>query len=129
MSKKKVAYVAHDHLEGWRGHATLYRLEPAFTWTDWADGKRKQTTWIVVSAVDAFGLFGGEETYVFAADFNGKVKSMSELPGSLKGTLSHRKVLKEMGYEIDQESALSGRLPKEMRNRLYVKRGEKSDND
>lgn len=85
-------------LHSWRGDAALYRVEPPLDGNDY----------VVVSAVDLalrFPTYGDPrpmqiETYIFAADENGKVEDYGELSGSMKGTLDHTEALLDAGYEV-----------------------------
>lgn len=53
--------------------------------------------YFLVSAVVAFD-HGGQETFIFASDEEGNPITWIELPGSRRGTMSHRQVLEEAGY-------------------------------
>ena len=57
--------------------------------------------YVVVSAVSAFDT-GCDETYIFPANEKGKIVSWLELPGSMRGTLSHTEALANAGYNITQ---------------------------
>lgn len=59
----------------------------------------------VADAQETIRLFKNQErfeveTYLFPAGKDGKSKSSSELSGSQKGTLDHRKLFEDMGYEL-----------------------------
>jgi len=53
---------------------------------------------VIVSAVVVF--CSGPETYIFEADENGNVVNWTELEGSYKGGLCHRRALENAGYEV-----------------------------
>jgi hypothetical protein len=69
------------------------RLEPPLL-DSWSN---ETYEYVLVSAANVYAF----ETYIFPSDETGKVTSWSELAGSQKGTVDHRQVLKDMGYEID----------------------------
>ena len=95
-ANSKMARFVRD-LDGFTGHASLYELsEPAaYGYGDDAG----HTTFVVVSATNA--IFSGPETYIFAADKKGKVKSWSEMEGSYRGDLDHAKALRGAGFTIE----------------------------
>ena len=83
--------------DGALGRAAIYKLDnPSIDY----DGKAFSFVWISTSMV--FGL----ETYAFACDEDGDVPCMIELPGSEKGTSSHERVLRGMGYAYRGEKEL-----------------------
>lgn len=94
----KTATLVKDRLEGFRGHAALYRLDPPIEY----ESERHEH--VVVSSVtipDYGGLgVGGPEAYIFPASPEGKVTGWGELPGSLNGTLDHAEALRDAGYEV-----------------------------
>lgn len=92
----KTATLIKDKLPGFAGHAALYRLSEPLG-SDW-DEESVKTDLVVVSA--AVVTYCGPETYIFAADEDGQIASWSELPGSMKGTLSHAEALEGAGYEV-----------------------------
>jgi len=83
-------------LSDFRGVAKLYQLDPPMK--DYDD---KEHEFVIVSA--AIAPYSGPETYVFPADANGNIISWGEMPASQRGTLSHKLVLTEAGYMIDEE--------------------------
>jgi len=94
---KTASLVGNQMLKGWRGEAGLYRLSEPHCGHDY----------VIVSAVTIHGLaamfFDGgirDETYIFPAEANGDIKDYGELPGSIVGEKSHKKALREAGYEI-----------------------------
>jgi hypothetical protein len=77
----------------------LYRLSEPITWGgDYEGGAKGTADHLIVSATVA--MFSGPETYIFPANEDGTVLDWGELPGSLRGTLSHDEVLSAAGYEI-----------------------------
>lgn len=54
--------------------------------------------YLVVSAADV--PFSGPETYIFKSDSKGEVLSYSELPGSFRGALDHKRALENAGFEV-----------------------------
>jgi hypothetical protein len=93
----KTATLLRDNLPDFRGHASLYRLDPPL-------GEQE---YVIVSAVtlslSAMLVYLGLptiETYVFAADAEGTLQGWTELDGSMKGTLSHAEALGSEGYEV-----------------------------
>lgn len=85
--KPKIA-VRIKKVDGWKGEAYWYKVKPPL------DGHED----VIVSSVIV--PYTGPETYIFGADENGKVKSMSELSGSYRGGLNHRKALEGAGYTV-----------------------------
>ena len=95
-------------LETHKGDARLYRLsEPHKDYPSWdsnGEEEGKAHDFVIVSAVVALQIEGpGPETYIFPADENGEIVSWGEMPGSLKGTLSHAEALENAGYTITEE--------------------------
>lgn len=88
------------------GVAAVYRLsEPIEYGGGYGDdeedeGKTPKTTqYIWVSAVPHVGGFEGPETYAFPFDDEtDEVLDWTELPGSYKGGMSHRKCLDGLGF-------------------------------
>lgn len=87
------------HLPSWSSNADLYRLDPPLQGHEF----------VAVSALEApthdpkapGGVRTHLETYIFAADADGTVDpDMTELPGSMAGTLDHREALLRAGYEV-----------------------------
>lgn len=91
----KTAKLVKDNLDGFKGHAALYKLS---TPVNIHDGKK--TTYVVCSTVDA--TFTGWETYIFPANKKGEVLDWLELDGSQRGTTSHIEVLNAAGYTLVQ---------------------------
>lgn len=84
-------------LTGWTGEACLYRVDPPIgCWET-----EKSYEYVVISATVAYS---GPETFIFGSDSQGNVDDFEELPGSRKGTLSHSKILEELGYNIEQHN-------------------------
>ena len=46
--------------------------------------------------------FTGPETYMFAADENGKITDWCELPASYRGELNHKKCFENINYQIHE---------------------------
>lgn len=86
-------------IEGWRGRASLYKLDPPIEDEPWGDEPKKSFGHVVVSATIA--MFSGPETYIFGAGEDGEVISWSELPGSYRGGLSHAEALQGAGYSVE----------------------------
>lgn len=91
-------------LEGFKGVARLYTVEPPITYEKYVDGDpvEKAADYVVVSAVNAFGM--GNETYIFPADKDGEIVDWGELPGSFKGALDHETALENAGYFVAAET-------------------------
>lgn len=86
----KKAKLIKDSLEGFRGHAALYKLSEPL----------EGHTFVICSAADV--PFSGVETYIFPADEDGKIIDYGELEGSAQGTRSHAMVLRNAGYIIEK---------------------------
>lgn len=89
----KTAKLIKDNLEGFVGHAALYKLSDKVTYDD-----DKTTKFVVCSTASV--MFTGIETYIFPADKSGTVLSWLELDGSQRGVSLHAQVLDNMGYQI-----------------------------
>jgi len=80
----------------------LYKLDPPIKVKDYAEDiggmEVKEHEYVVVSAADA--MFTGPETYIFAADSEGKILNWSELEGSYRGGYDHETALKGAGYTL-----------------------------
>jgi hypothetical protein len=97
MSKGK-ATLLKDNLDGFRGHAALYKLDPPLLDRNWDDEVGRHE-FVIVSATTLLWS-SGCETYIFPATQDGKVSSWGELTGSMDGTLDHADALGAAGYEI-----------------------------
>ncbi len=86
-------------IEKWRGHASLYKLDPPMK--DFEGEKAYEH--VIVSAVVA--PMSGPETYIFPAKPNGEVIDFGELPGSQRDTMSHDCVLQDAGYTVVRAAA------------------------
>jgi len=76
-----------------KGDARLYRMDPPYIGNDY----------VVVSAVtvpNTMTLSGGPETYIFKSDSHGLILNFSELPGSFRGDMDHKRALANAGYTI-----------------------------
>lgn len=82
----------------WHSDARLYKLSEPIVEHDWEGNVKGMYTYVIVSAVDAFGT--GDETYIFPSDENGEPVHMLELAGSFKGSQDHAKALRNAGYVI-----------------------------
>ncbi len=99
MAKQGLALRLKDHLPDFTGHAALYELDPPLEAASWDDDETAAThKFVIVSATNA--MFTGSETYIFPATPDGQITDYGELPGSMRGTLSHAEALREAGYEI-----------------------------
>lgn len=79
-------------IEGWRGDARLYHVEPPLDGYDY----------VIVSAVPSWFDTMRPETYIFPANENGEEINMSELSGSFKGDMDHARALRGAGYEVTE---------------------------
>ncbi|MEN4917541.1 hypothetical protein ABE485_02630 [Achromobacter spanius] len=84
-----VARLVKDNLEGFNGHASLYRCDPPHAGHEF----------VVASTTTAYGLM---ETYLFPADSDGQIKDWLEMDGSMKETTSHDDVWANAGYQISR---------------------------
>lgn len=85
-------------LDGWRGDARLYRLDPPMVEDRSRQGEDSRTHHhVIVSAVVAY--YTGPETYIFPAMSDGSPVDFGELDGSMRGTLDHAEALRNAGYE------------------------------
>ncbi len=101
MSQKTATFVRF--VEGWRGIAELYKLDPPMEWEDWGEEGKTQTReapYVIVSAVFAYS---GPETYIFPANSKGEVVSWGELEGSFRGELDIKQALLNAGYKVVKE--------------------------
>jgi hypothetical protein len=74
----------------WRGTAKLWRLSSPHT-HEWFEDSTVTFDHVITSAANV--PFSGPETYVFAANEDGKVVDWNELPGSLREELDHDRAL------------------------------------
>lgn len=93
--EKKLAHDLGPVNPNSQGRQRLYRLEPPLAGYEFYEDQPHE--YVVASAVTVLGY---PETYLFPADATGEVTSWGELPGSLKGTLSHEEAINEAGYEV-----------------------------
>lgn len=89
---KKTAKFIKDVSEKWAGTAYLYQMTPA----------HETHKYCVVSQIIVLGM---DETYIFGTNKNGKEVEWSELSGSFKGEMDHRKALEDAGYRIEGEKS------------------------
>lgn len=103
MPEKRAHLIAE--LDGYTGDARLYKVVPPLAGRpDYSDDEPSEPEthdYVIVSKTVVQGLFGGAETYIFAADpTTWKVKNFSKMPGSLRGDFTHAEVLERLGYTI-----------------------------
>lgn len=93
------AYLVREPLEGFNGHAGLYRLDPPVAhsvWDEEAEADVEITTeYVIASSIVAIS---GPETLVFPATAEGRITSFREVDGVRD--LSHERALERMGYRI-----------------------------
>lgn len=91
---RKTATFIKD-LDGWRGHASLYRMEPPH------EGHEFVIASAVDLIIDGYVMPGPScETYLFGANADGEVEDYMELDGSLKSVKDHDAALIDAGYEV-----------------------------
>lgn len=94
----KTAILVKNNLDGFNGHAALYKLSEPLSEYSWGeDDEVKKFEHVVCSTAYAFGV----ETYIFGADEDGNVIDWGDLPGSLKGTSCHIEALRCAGYSLE----------------------------
>jgi len=101
MSQKTATFVRF--VEGWRGPAELYKLDPPMEWKDRGEEGKTQTReapYVIVAAVFAYSC---PETYIFPADPDGNVLDWGELKGSFRGRLDIKQALLNAGYKVIKE--------------------------
>lgn len=94
----KTAKVLIDTMPGMRGQASCFELDPPIV--DYYD---KKVYFVVVSAANV--PLSGNETYIFPSDEKGGIVNWGEMPGSRKGTVSPKGLLKELGYTIIEKES------------------------
>ena len=86
----------------WRGNAKWFRVEPPLQSASYDFDSESEVMHeyadVILSA--AVVMFTGPETYIFPANEQGEIQSWIDLDGSQRGTLSHEKVLADLGYEV-----------------------------
>jgi hypothetical protein len=95
-NKKNATFI--KSLDGFRGDARLYKLNPPLEDRGYSDDEIKKHEFVIVSAVNA--MFSGPETYIFPATSDGEVVDYGELDGSFKGDQDHARALENAGYEV-----------------------------
>jgi len=80
-------------LEGWKGDAALYKVEPPVRYSNYDDDEH-ETDYVIASSVIA--LYTGPETLVFPADQDGEAINMLEIGGG-RGPLNHQWALSTLG--------------------------------
>lgn len=86
-----IAYFVKELREGDLG-AAIYYVEPPAT----HDGHT--SNYLICSSANILGHY--QECYAFLCDKDGEWLSNSEMDGSEKGTISHERVLNNMGYRL-----------------------------
>lgn len=89
----KTATLIKENLEGFAGEASLYKVNPPME--DWEENMHK---YVICSTV--YSMCTGLETCIFPANKKGKIVSFEDLEGSERGTSSHKKVFKNVGYKL-----------------------------
>lgn len=74
--------------DNWDGDARLYRLSPPL----------ETHEYVAVSATSV--AYSGLETYIFGCDKDGESVKFTELIGSFKGALDHKRALEGAGYIV-----------------------------
>jgi len=82
-----------NNLPGFRGNAQLWKLSEPI-----AENNKAKYEYVIVSAAEV--PFSGPETYIFGSDKLGQISSWSELAGSYRGGMDHRKAIEGAGYTI-----------------------------
>ena len=83
----KTATLVKDNIEGFRGHAALYKLSEPLEGYEYV---------ICSTGTTIFGL----ETLIFGANKQGDALNWGELYGSKRDTEDHEEVLNAAGYEV-----------------------------
>lgn len=103
------AILVEENLDGFAGEANLYKLDKTIVISDYDDTETK-FEYVIVSKVEIpfpvekvdFDI-ETKETYIFPASEDGDVINWTELPGSLKGDISHDYVLEKfLDYYKDE---------------------------
>jgi len=92
-------------LDGFKGDARLYRVEPAMKYWKWEGQEREEAEveYIVVSGINGiYRLTSDPETFIFPADESGMVVSWGELDGSFRGGVNHEQALANAGYSLTE---------------------------
>lgn len=85
-------------LEGFRGHAALYRLSDPVPF-GWNSDVSKTTDHVVISGADV--PYSGPETYIFPANSDGEVIDWLEMEGSFRGEIDHARAIAEAGWTTE----------------------------
>ncbi len=99
MGMKKVATFIKDMTPEFLGEARLYRVDPPLKVDPWDDESSETTEYVISSASS---VLGAPETYIFAADSEGKVTNWGELNGSEKGFLDCDRAIRGAGYDLQE---------------------------
>lgn len=104
MARDQIAFHIRD-IEGFRGHASLYKLDPPFVSVDGLDADQiEMHEYVIASAVDLPGIMGSFhscETYVFPANSDGQITDYIEIAG-VKDVKDHQMALDEIEYRIEK---------------------------
>lgn len=93
-------------LDGFKGDARLYKVDPAIVQRDWDDNEVAKHDYVVVSAVDV--MVSCPETYIFPANEHGEIVDWGELDGSFKGGMDHEAALNLAGYAVTSNKQGNG---------------------
>lgn len=108
MARDRIAFHIRD-IGGFRGHASLYKLDPPFVSVDGLDADQiEMHEYVIVSAVDlpsVLSSYHSCETYVFPANADGQIVDFGEIAG-VKDVKDHQMALDEIEYRI--EKAIGG---------------------
>lgn len=92
---------------GFIGDARLYRLNPPMPTYDpdneW-ETPSEPAEYVVVSGTVV--MYSGRETYIFAANADGRIVDWSELDGSFRGGIDHERALRGAGYTVVQAAEI-----------------------
>jgi hypothetical protein len=83
-------------LNGFKGHAALYRLDPIHQHENWCDETIDQIEYVIASGCFAFTDI---ECLLFPATKQGEITDWGEI-GGLRGTTSHQDAFDTIGYTI-----------------------------
>jgi len=106
MPKKAFRLQSHSFAEG--QIAYVYKLDPPLVFEKGNMSVEGDFSYLptVTEHVWVSGnhvQYSGPETYIFPSDHEGAVTSWLELEGSQKGFVDPDRVLRELGYEIEEK--------------------------
>ena len=84
------ATLIKDNLEGWRGHAALYKCEPPL----------EDHEYVIASGVNA--MLTGDEVLLWKSDKDG-ISGGTLDSGSIRGTQSHEEAFAQAGYTVEPD--------------------------